>query len=443
MTNKLNYVKLSQLQHILKRPIMYIGDTNNNDTVYPIYNQETKKLHCETITFAPALLKLFDEVLSNAVDHASRKLPISVSKINVELNDNGVITVSNNGSGIPIEIKDGIYISEMIFGHLNSGSNYDDDKERNLIGVQGLGIKLTAIFSDFLEIKCITNGKMYTQKFTDSLSKISKPKITTTSKKDNTSVSFKLKCHEFPMSLFTSRCILLLPILPKGVTLSIIQNEKLILKQKNMSLANFFKEYISDFSSDLTISQDNWNILFFPKNDSNNISLSFVNGNITYYHGKHIDYMFNTLLNALKQKYDWMTSNLLQHHCNFITSVTIDKPEFSSQTKDTLITSIQNLPKLILPSIFLKKFIESVIFLEIKKEYEFKQDKKLSKQDGKKKKTISIPNLHDANFAGTKSSEKCSLYLTEGLSALSFVIAGFGIIGKDYNGAFPLKVRFY
>ena len=139
--NKLNYIKLSQLQHILKRPSVYIGDTNNNDILYPMYNIETKKLNFETTTFAPALLKLFDEVVSNAIDHASRKLPNKVTKINVNINDDGIVTVSNNGTGIPIEMKDGIYIPEMIFAHLNSGSNYDDDEKRYLIGLNGLGGK--------------------------------------------------------------------------------------------------------------------------------------------------------------------------------------------------------------------------------------------------------------------------------------------------------------
>jgi DNA topoisomerase-2 len=281
---------------------------------------------------------------------------------------------------------------------------------------------------------------MYTQKFTDSLSKISKPKITTTTKKDNTTISFKLKCHVFPSQLFISRCILLLPILPKNVTLTIKYNEKLILKQKNMTISNFYVNYFpGDFPGDLYLSQDKWDIVFFPKY-KNDTSISFVNGNITYNHGKHVDFIFNTLLNSLKQKYPWLTVNLLSRHSNIIASVIIDKPEFSSQTKDTLTTSIQNLPQLILQNSFIKKFIDSVLFLNILKEYELKQDKKLSKQDGKKKKTILIPNLHDANFAGTKQSDKCALYLTEGLSALTFVIAGMSIIGKDYNGAFPLKV---
>lgn len=280
---------------------------------------------------------------------------------------------------------------------------------------------------------------MYTQKFTDSLSKISKPKITSTTKKDMTSVSFKLKCSVFPSQLFISRCVLLFPILPKGVVLTINKNDTLIAKQKNIGISNFYVNYFpGDFPGDLSISQENWDILFFPKY-LKNMSLSFVNGNITYSHGKHVDNIFNILLNHLKQKYPWLTNGLLQRHCNIIASVIIDKPEFSSQTKDTLTTSIQNLPLLTISSIFIKKFINSVLFLEINKEYELKQDKKLSKQDGKKKKTITIPNLHDANFAGTKQSEKCSLYLTEGLSALSFVISGFGIIGRDYNGAFPLK----
>ena len=70
----------------------------------------------------------------------------------------------------------------------------------------------------------------------------------------------------------------------------------------------------------------------------------------------------------------------------------------------------------------------------------FKEASKLKKTDGKKKiKLRGIPKLEDANKAGTKESHKCSLILTEGLSAKSFAMSGLSVIGKNYFGVFPLK----
>ena len=58
---------------------------------------------------------------------------------------------------------------------------------------------------------------------------------------------------------------------------------------------------------------------------------------------------------------------------------------------------------------------------------------------GKKAKLTGIPKLEDANEAGTKNSEKCTLILTEGDSAKSLAMAGIEVIGRDYYGVFPLK----
>lgn len=57
----------------------------------------------------------------------------------------------------------------------------------------------------------------------------------------------------------------------------------------------------------------------------------------------------------------------------------------------------------------------------------------------KKSKLTGIPKLEDANEAGTRNSEKCTLILTEGDSAKSLAMAGFDVIGRDYFGVFPLK----
>ena len=69
-----------------------------------------------------------------------------------------------------------------------------------------------------------------------------------------------------------------------------------------------------------------------------------------------------------------------------------------------------------------------------------KEMRDLSKTDGKKRNSLKgIPKLNDANKAGTSQSMKCTLILTEGDSALATAIAGIGVVGRDYYGAFPLR----
>ena len=70
----------------------------------------------------------------------------------------------------------------------------------------------------------------------------------------------------------------------------------------------------------------------------------------------------------------------------------------------------------------------------------FKQNQLLKKTDGAKSVRVSgIPKLDDANMAGTRDGEKCTLILTEGDSAKALAVSGLSVVGRDYFGVFPLR----
>ena len=86
------------------------------------------------------LLKLVDEIVLNAADniHNGRKTPMTY--IRVELNrETGEIAVENDGAGIPIvkSREHGVLIPEMIFGHLLTSSNYENDPDSVTAVVMG------------------------------------------------------------------------------------------------------------------------------------------------------------------------------------------------------------------------------------------------------------------------------------------------------------------
>ena len=58
---------------------------------------------------------------------------------------------------------------------------------------------------------------------------------------------------------------------------------------------------------------------------------------------------------------------------------------------------------------------------------------------GKRRRLVGVPKLEDANWAGTRHGEKCTLILTEGDSAKALAMAGVGTVGRDSFGVFPLK----
>ena len=72
-----------------------------------------------------------------------------------------------------------------------------------------------------------------------------------------------------------------------------------------------------------------------------------------------------------------------------------------------------------------------------------KEEAKLAKTlGGKKKSKLIVPKLEDANLAGTKNSEDCTIILTEGDSAKSLALAGIEVVGRDHYGVFPLRGKF-
>ena len=117
---------------------------------------------------------------------------MDVIKATIDVEE-GVISVYNNGSGIPIEMhsKEKIYIPELIFGHLLSGSNYDDTQKKLTGGRNGYGAKLANIYSHEFSVETVSGGQKYVQTWTNNMTKVGKAKITKYTKEEYTKITFK------------------------------------------------------------------------------------------------------------------------------------------------------------------------------------------------------------------------------------------------------------
>ena len=193
MSSSSKYQKLTQIEHVLKRPDTYVGSLSLKDSDEYIID-ENDKMQKKKIKLSDAALKVFDEIIVNARDRlveSDIKEKCDIIKVSIE---NNIISVYNNGDGIPIEMheKENVYIPQLIFGSLLTSSNYDDYKKRTAGGRNGYGSKLTNIFSKSFEIETVSNNKKYYQKFEKNLSVINKPKITKCSKKEYTKITFEL-----------------------------------------------------------------------------------------------------------------------------------------------------------------------------------------------------------------------------------------------------------
>ena len=139
-----NYQVLSDIEHILLKPGMYVGSSQLiTEDMYIIEDGNIVK---KSIKYIPALQRLYEEILLNAFDQTVRD-GTDCSEIHVNIDKElNTITVHNNGQGLPIVLKEELdcYIPEMVFGMLRSGSNYSDE-DRITGGTNGLGAKCISL----------------------------------------------------------------------------------------------------------------------------------------------------------------------------------------------------------------------------------------------------------------------------------------------------------
>lgn len=78
------YKKLTQLEHILKRPDSYIGSIDRQEKTCWVWNEADRKLEYRQISFVPGLYKIFDEILVNAADNYQRDRSMTYIKVEID-----------------------------------------------------------------------------------------------------------------------------------------------------------------------------------------------------------------------------------------------------------------------------------------------------------------------------------------------------------------------
>ena len=179
------FTKLGEIEHVLKRPDTFVGSLTKKKRMEYVVVDDSFHIEKKEIQISKAFARIFIEPLSNCIDNVavSRQNGIKVSKIHVSIDkETGETTFLNDGNYIPIEIheEEKVYKHTLVFGHLRTSSNYDDDKVReDISGRNGYGIKLSNIFSTKFTVEAVDpkNGKILTQTWENNMSKVHKPKI--------------------------------------------------------------------------------------------------------------------------------------------------------------------------------------------------------------------------------------------------------------------------
>ena len=492
------YQKMTDQEHILKKPDTYIGTIEPTETMEYVMDAApatvtnaadeatatattaaTTALTRRNITYIPGLYKLFDEGMVNMRDHVVRQaqavadgkpdaLPVTTLEVEIDPAD-GTIHMTNDGNGIDVaqHPEHKLWIPEMIFGHLRTSTNYDESKKEKIVGGKnGFGFKLVLIWSVWGRVETVDHirGLKYTQEFKNNLSEIVPPVITKTKVKPYTRVSFRPDYARFGLSGNNLTADMAALFLKRTYDIAAV-TDKTVKVKYNGSLVpvRHFQQYVDlyigaksggDSTAVKRIYENpdpRWEYVVCLTTTDEFAHVSFVNGIYTPRGGKHVEYITNQIVRKLaevikkKKKVD-VKPNTIKEQLMLFLRCDIENPSFSSQTKDELGTAVANFGSSCKVS---DEFIEKLAKMGVMDAAcaltEVKDTKAAKKTDGAKTRTIrGIPKLVDANYAGSPDkSAQCTIILCEGDSAKAGIISGLSKEDRNYIGVYPMKGKLF
>ena len=487
------YQQKTDKQHILENPDTYIGSVELVDANLWISNDDIhspKKIGLKQLEYIPGLYKLFDEGIVNCRDHVIRMIQKSttntvpdhrcVSYIDISITDDGTIVMENDGDGIDVakHPEYQIWIPEMIFGHLRTSTNYNQEEKRIVGGKNGFGFKLVLIWSTYGKVETVDHirGLKYTQEFHNNLEQMSEPVIKSVkSAKPYTRVSFKPDYARLGLThgltsdmiaLFRKRVCDI-----AGVTDHSHKKIKVSFNGEVIPVRNF-QQYIDLYLGPRSVSRttneggsddgvsatssvkrvyeadsDRWEYAVALSPTHQFEQISFVNGICTHKGGKHVDYVLGQITRKLsayieKKKKITVNPNTIKEQLFLFLRCDIENPAFDSQTKDYMNTPSNRFgSSCTVSDSFIEKIAKMGVMDAACSLTEIKERSIAAKKtDGSKTRTIrGIANFIDANHAGTAQSKDCVLILCEGLSAMSGVVSGLSSTDRNHYGIYPLK----
>lgn len=443
-THSQTYQVLDEIDHIRKRPGMYAGSITAETKDMYAYMTETKKMELYELTVIPVFIKIFSEILDNSIDEGKRA-PDVMDAIRVEINDDGSISIQDNGRGIPVEIHPdtGKYIAETVFSNLRAGSNFNDEEDQQLIGTNGVGSTLTNVFSTSFKIESCDGKKLLRQEFRNGMRDIGEPKITPHNK-NYTKITFTPDYEYFKLEGMDEdhKLRMIKKVVDAAATNPKIKfyvnGERIMTRDFSEYIAMYADEFVYDDTPDFKVG--------ISKSDGFE-QISFVNSVETYEGGLHVTYCINQVVDALrviiKKKHKVEVSPAdIRNHMRIYISANVNRPRFSSQTKENMISppsewkTSWSVPDKFIQKLLKTEIIQSILdWAQAKEQAELLKDLRKTNKDLGKADPRKVDKFSDAMERVHR--DRCILFLAEGDSAAKSIQGGRG--KNPYIASFPLK----
>ena len=333
---------LEGMEHVRKRPSMYIGDVGLRGLHHLVY-----------------------EVVDNSIDEA---LAGHCDTISVTINDDNSITTEDNGRGIPVGIhkKEGVSALEVVMTKIGAGGKFDKDSYKVSGGLHGVGVSCVNALSSSLKATVYRDGKVWEQDYERGKA-LSPVKEVGSSNKRGTLVTFKPDVEIFNQTIeynyeTLAQRLRELSFLNKGITLTIKDLRSTDEKGKHPSEVFHSKEGLKEFirfldesrepiiQEVISIEGEKHDIpvevaMIYNTSYSENLH-SYVNNINTHEGGTHLSGFRRGLTSTLKKYAD--SSGLLdklkfeisgddfREGLTAIVSVKVAEPQFEGQTKTKL-----------------------------------------------------------------------------------------------------------
>jgi len=460
--------KMKHEEHVLERAEMYIGSTKPTKQQHFLGVQVGGKIEirAKEEQTVPALYAVFDEIIVNAVDHHQRSAggQFPVRNLKIDVMEDGTVVVYNDGNGIPIEQKNGEWAPTLCVGHLLTSENYDDSKKRLVGGRNGFGAALANIWSKEFALETMwvhpETGKsqLFQQAWKNNMKSVGEPNITSPGRKTGyTRVTFKLDYERFkvkPSSLIRQ------VLCRRACDIAAITSLTVHFNEVKISLKNYVpnvsKSYPNLYAYGALLGGTNmtyvklgerWECVVLAISDKEYPLIpSFVNGVRSDEGGPFVEAVEKDFIAQLRKtvksrtKVDLRKADI-KTRVQLIVNAQVVNPEFRTQTKQ-FCTSKEFGSTPVWAKNDLDRAVRN-IYPVVKEIADVKSASRNKRLIGAiQGMALNVPKYEGAKKAGSKKeSIQCSIYLTEGDSAKSFVITGFAALpnGRKFNGVFPLK----